>query len=146
MKIKIDNNNEIVKWPYNFADLRADNPNISFPAEPTDALFEAYGVYNVEYAPEPDYDRLTHDCAQNTSPTLTNGKWTVGYTVAQRMEDDAANRVRRHRNGLLQETDEYALSDRTLSTEMAQYRSDLRAVPEQSGFPFDTTWPSKPEE
>jgi hypothetical protein len=146
MKIKIDNNNEIIKWPYNFADLRADNPNISFPAHPTDALFEAYGVYNVDYAPEPEYDRLTHSCAQNSAPTLTDGAWTVGYTVTQRSEDDAADRVRRHRNGLLQETDQYALSDRTLSAAMAQYRSDLRAVPEQSGFPFDTTWPTKPSE
>lgn len=51
---------------------------------------------------------------------------------------------RRKRNRLLAETDVWALSDRTMTAEQAQYRQDLRDVPDQAGFPNNITWPTKP--
>ena len=52
--------------------------------------------------------------------------------------------VRAQRNRLLAETDYLALSDLTLSSDMATYRQALRDVPSQEGFPTDVTWPVKP--
>lgn len=52
--------------------------------------------------------------------------------------------VRAQRNRLLAETDYLALSDLTLSSDMAAYRQALRDVPSQAGFPTDVTWPVKP--
>jgi len=52
--------------------------------------------------------------------------------------------VRSQRNALLAETDYLALSDATLSSEMATYRQALRDVPSQAGFPTSVTWPTKP--
>jgi hypothetical protein len=37
-----------------------------------------------------------------------------------------------------------ALSDNTMSTEMAAYRQALRDITAQGGFPYSVTWPTKP--
>jgi hypothetical protein len=55
--------------------------------------------------------------------------------------------LRRKRNGLLEKTDFYALSDVTMSAEMQTYRQDLRDLP--SGLDTvekvdNVTWPTKP--
>ena len=52
---------------------------------------------------------------------------------------------REKRNALLAETDWWALPDRTMTAEQTQYRQDLRDITDQSGFPTDITWPTKPE-
>ena len=53
-------------------------------------------------------------------------------------------KVRAKRNSLLAETDYLALTDTTLTSEMATYRQELRDIPSQAGFPTDVTWPVKP--
>ena len=52
--------------------------------------------------------------------------------------------VKSIRNNLLGDTDFYALSDVTMSSEMATYRQALRDLPAQEGFPDTITWPTKP--
>ena len=52
--------------------------------------------------------------------------------------------IRSQRNRLLAETDYLALSDTTLTSDMATYRQALRDVPLQAGFPDNITWPTKP--
>ena len=53
-------------------------------------------------------------------------------------------RLRAKRNQLLAETDYLALSDVTLSTEMAEYRQALRDLPANTSDPANPTWPVKP--
>ena len=45
---------------------------------------------------------------------------------------------------LLAETDFYALSDVTMSAEMATYREDLRDLPASTAKSEDVVWPTKP--
>ncbi len=55
--------------------------------------------------------------------------------------------LRSRRNGLLAETDFYALSDVTMSDEMKKYRKDLRDLPAGKDTVKkceDATWPTKP--
>mgnify|MGYP003141765762 CR=1 FL=1 len=55
--------------------------------------------------------------------------------------------LRSRRNSLLAETDFYALSDVTMSSEMATYRQDLRDLPAGKDTVKkvdDATWPDKP--
>ena len=52
--------------------------------------------------------------------------------------------LRAKRNQLLAETDYLALSDVTLSTEMAEYRQALRDLPANTSDPANPTWPVKP--
>ena len=58
--------------------------------------------------------------------------------------DRLSDEIRAKRNNLLAETDYLALSDTTLSSDMATYRQALRDVTSQAGFPTSVTWPTKP--
>ena len=64
--------------------------------------------------------------------------WTDGAN------DRAAVAVREERDAKLAETDWMASSDLTMSSEWVSYRSSLRDVPAQEGFPNTITWPTKP--
>jgi hypothetical protein len=52
--------------------------------------------------------------------------------------------LRIKRNQLLAETDYLALSDVTLSTEMAEYRQALRDLPANTTDPANPVFPTKP--
>lgn len=53
--------------------------------------------------------------------------------------------IRQERDILIQETDVWALSDRTMTDAQTAYRQALRDITGQAGFPTDVTWPVKPE-
>lgn len=55
-----------------------------------------------------------------------------------------AEEVRNKRNDLLKETDWMALSDVTMTPEMAAYRQALRDITSQERFPYSVVWPVKP--
>ena len=54
------------------------------------------------------------------------------------------DRARKERNELLAETDFYALSDVTMSDDMATYRQALRDLPTTVEDSKDVVWPEKP--
>ena len=54
------------------------------------------------------------------------------------------NELRQERNRLIAETDYLALSDSTLTTEMAAYRQALRDLPANTTDPANPVWPTKP--
>lgn len=142
MFVKIEDD-KVSVFPYTMDALRADNPNVSFPASIPDATLAEHGVYPVTKVDPPDHDpQLARVTMGN--PTLVDGKWTQTWTQANHPTSDAAFNMRMERDSLLAETDYLALSDQTLTTEMSAYRQALRDVPSQSGFPFDVTWPTKP--
>jgi hypothetical protein len=61
------------------------------------------------------------------------------YTDEQKWED-----IRNMRNRKLAETDFYALSDVTMTTEMSNYRQALRDLPSSTSNPDDVVFPTKP--
>ena len=69
-----------------------------------------------------------------------------GYTDlgAVPVVDTTEDNAREKRNNLLAETDWWAMSDRTMTSDQQDYRNLLRQVPQQDGFPFSVTWPTKP--
>lgn len=86
-------------------------------------------------------DVIVSDTQLDTSWVLCTEGVSVGW------EYDGTNFSaphRKHRNDLLKETDFYALSDVTMSSEMTTYRQALRDLPAQEGFPDTITWPTKP--
>ena len=52
--------------------------------------------------------------------------------------------LRQERNRLIAETDYLALSDSTLSADMAAYRQALRDLPANTTDPTNPVWPEKP--
>ena len=61
------------------------------------------------------------------------------------MTQDLKNAGRFIRDNLLEETDVWALSDRTMTAEQVAYRQALRDITVQAGFPEDPVWPTKPD-
>lgn len=147
MYVKVTNGSAEI---YTIGQLRRDNPNTSFPRKIPDATLASYNVYPYTRADQPDFDDRTQKLDAG-SITEVDGAWVEGWTVADKTadeitayDDDVAEGVRNKRNELLAETDYLALSDSTLSTEMATYRQALRDITSQDGFPLDVTYPTKP--
>ena len=149
MYVKVtDGNAEI----YSIGKLRKDNPNTSFPRSIPDATLAAYNVYTYTVDDEPSIDERTQ-VVEEGGFTGSGSTWTLGWNVVSKSAEDIAaydekisaeNRTKR--NELLAETDYLALSDNTLSSEMAAYRQALRDITSHANFPnlSDSDWPTKP--
>ena len=150
-------NGQIEQFPYTLGDLRRDNPNTSFPKKIGDAILASHGIYHVMPDAQPEYDNLVQTLVrdpepnnnetavdENTGETYKTGRWVIGYTVDNKPQDQAETNVRNKRDRLLSDTDWMALSDNTMSTEMATYRQALRDITAQEGFPYSVIWPTKP--
>ena len=153
MYVKI-NNGVVEHYPYSVERLRSDNPNVSFPKEPSDELLSEWGVFPVGYQSQPEYNSSTQRVDHSAEPELVEGNWILTKTVVSltseqqaAVDDAAAILVRKRRDALLKETDWYGLSDVTMSTEMATYRQALRDITTHANFPnlTETDWPNKPE-
>jgi len=146
------NNGVAEKFPYTIGELRRDNPDTSFPKTISDSLLVDFGVFTVSESAMPSYDPMTQSVERAALPTLVNGVWAWGWDVTALTAEQIAARdaakaasIRRERDSLLAATDWTALSDVTMSAEMATYRQALRDITAQEGFPHSTTWPTKPE-
>lgn len=142
MYVKAENG-EVIKFPYSVEDLKSENPNVSFPANMSSEILASYNVYPVfEERNNAATDLKTEQITENI--VFEDGAWKQKYNKVSLPEEEAAQRVRNHRDSLLRRTDWTALSDVTMSTEMSTYRQALRDITTQEGFPYDVTWPSKP--
>ena len=74
--------------------------------------------------------------------SLVSGKWQR-WTKRNKTNDELMVEVRATRDGLLAETDFYALSDVTMSSDMTTYRQALRDLPANVDL-SDITYPTKP--
>ncbi len=142
----------IEKYPYSIGDLRRDNPQTSFPAQPTNALLAEYGVFPVSRTDIPvvDYKKAVTEA----NPKRVNGQWVQVWTVSNRtaaeiaqIEADQWGNVRSERNAKLAESDWTQLADAPVSNIQAQawatYRQALRDITDQTD-PFNIVWPDKP--
>ena len=69
------------------------------------------------------------------------------YNPDERALEQEADEVRTQRDALLVESDWAVLPDAPVADAQAwkDYRQALRDVPQQTGFPTDIDWPTKPE-
>ena len=142
MFVKVTNG-EVEQFPYTLGHLRRDHPNTSFPKYVLDDLLASYNVFRVQNAAKPDYNTDTQFLQSDDAPTVVDGSWVIGVTVVNKSEAAAEECIRMKRDGLLQETDWWAVSDRTMTDEQTAYRQALRDITGQAGFPFSVTWPVK---
>ena len=99
------------------------------------------GAYDNPHDPEIQSTWVEVDIAPEVgSAQYINGAW------------DMSEPYRRERNMLLEEVDAIAGNalrwsslDAATQAEWATYRQALLDVPQQSNFPHDITWPTKPE-
>ena len=152
MFVKVTNG-EIDTYPYSVGKLRRDNPRVSFPRKISDEILASYGVYDVQFASRPEHDGETHFIEHSSVPVLQDGAWVYAATVRELSEEQIEERsvsrageARVKRDGLIAETDYFALTDMTMDASMTTYRQALRDITAHADFPNldDADWPTKP--
>lgn len=81
MHIKI-NNGQIEKYPYSYDILKAENPQTSFPAEPSKALLAEWDVYPVQQVEQPTYT-YKQNIVEDT-PIFDGNKWVQVWSVTDK--------------------------------------------------------------
>lgn len=133
-------------FPYSATDLIISRPDVSWSSSPlSDETLASFNVYPVEVAAEPAYNPMVQVLVRNT-PANADGKWSQGWTVQNRPQEEAAAAIRAARNAKLAEFDWTQGKDiaDAVSTAWATYRQALRDLPAQPGFPWDVQWPVTP--
>ncbi len=144
-------NQTVETFPYSIGDLRRDNPNTSFPRNPSDAVLASWNVFPVTDKPAPDYNPATQNLDQ-VEPTLVDGQWVMTWAVTPATSEQIAGRdsakqaeTRQQRNALLSACDWTQLPDAPVeSAAWAAYRQELRDITTQEGFPWEVVWPEQP--
>ncbi len=102
----------------------------------------------VEYVAPPAFDPYTQRITQKP-PEHRNGQWFMVWQITSIPEAEIAemaDKVRKDRNQRLSESDWTQLSDAPVDkAAWAVYRQALRDISAQAGFPWEVTWPTKPE-
>lgn len=130
--------------------LKAANKNTSWPKVLDAPTLDGWD-YEIVYAGTPATTSGPYQTSVRDGVEQKDGKWYEKYKVetatdTATIDNNVAYDKRKERDGLLQATDYYALSDVTMSTEMTAYRQALRDLPASSGsdWPHNVTWPTKP--
>ena len=150
--------------------IRKLNSNTSLPRVWDANVCTALGIDPVLEAPKPEVTGYTQ-AVRNGVTQDANGNWVQAWSVVDMFQDytddegvthtkadqeaayqadldaKAAASVRSTRDAKIAETDWMALTDVTMSTEMAAYRQALRDITTHANFPNlqDSDWPTKPE-
>lgn len=139
----------VAEYPLFQGDIKLRFPSTSFSS----SFVPPDGYVFIEETPQPVGD-YTKNCEEGT-PELQDSVWRQTWVVTDatpeevqsRTNDQTAN-VRYDRNRRLADSDWSQLPDSPLDADTkaawATYRGELRAVPEQAGFPWDITWPEAP--
>lgn len=150
---------DLVKFPYTFADLQADNPytnygsnfNIASIFPDTEAAAEGFSLVEVNDAPAPTYDQRTQKI-QQTDPKQIGEVWVREWVIIDRSADELAQSnvsqaqaIRDQRTQKLKDSDWTQVADAPVDkAAWATYRQALRDIPSQAGFPWDIQWPVEP--
>jgi hypothetical protein len=61
--------------------MKVDNPNVSFPANPTPSQLAEFYVFGVSELSTPAYDVETQRLVRDTVPVLDSSGWTLGWST-----------------------------------------------------------------
>ena len=151
-------------------EVRRMHSNTSLPRVWDANVCSALGIDPVLEAPKPEVTGYTQ-AVRNGVTQDAKGNWVQAWSVVDMFQDytddegvthtkaeqevayqadldaKAAASVRSTRDAKIAETDWMALTDVTMSTEMAAYRQALRDITTHANFPNlqDSDWPTKPE-
>jgi hypothetical protein len=137
---------------YSIGELRRDNPQVSFPKNPSTELLAQYFVYPLKEVERPVVNFATQNVKEGL-PKLVGSTWTQTWVItnataeesAQRLQDQS-NAVRSQRNTLLAQSDWTQMPDSGVinKEDWLVYRQALRDVSKQLSFPWSVNWPVAP--
>jgi hypothetical protein len=90
-------------YPYSIGQLRKDNPQTSFPKNPSDAMLASYNVFPVTAAERPAYDAITHGVREIT-PLRTGSTWTQAWEVYALSADEIAQNLQDLKDQIARDT------------------------------------------
>jgi hypothetical protein len=128
-------------YPYSIGQLRKDNPQVSVPKNPTDALLASYDVFPVTSAERPVYDPITQNLTE-AAPTLADGVWTQVWAVtgatpeeiAQRQTDQLASIRQERAYAYTQEADPLFFKAQRGEADMAEWEAKVEEI--RTRFPY----------
>lgn len=140
--------------PYSLAQLRQENPQVSFPQDIAIESLARYGVYQLRPTQPPEFDAATQNLAA-ANPVFDGTHWNQAWAVTQAEPSEIASRadeqakaVRQQRNEYLSASDWTQVLDAPLDATERQawsaHRQALRDVTAQAGFPYSVEWPKAP--
>jgi hypothetical protein len=88
-------NGEVKQYPYGADVLRRDNPQVSFPRNPTPELLAEYGVFPVKTTEQPQFDPMTQRLEEG-APVLHSGEWVQVWNVTPLSAEEIAQRQADH--------------------------------------------------
>jgi hypothetical protein len=146
-------NGAVKAYPYSLAQLKKACRNVSFPRNASDEALQQFGMFRVFFTAQPELTNT--QVLEEDQPIFSSEdqRWTQVWRVrdmtaeeVQQRDDNKASEIRNERDEKLVESDWTQLEDAPVSKiAWATYRQALRDVPEQTGFPWEVTWPTKPE-
>jgi hypothetical protein len=77
-------------YPASLYEVRQANPNVSFPAEPTDEDLAPFGHVNVHPTPQPSYDPRTQRIEAPTAVPDADGVYRQQWAVRDATDDEIA--------------------------------------------------------
>jgi hypothetical protein len=142
----------VKQYPYNFAQLKAANTNVSFPSTVSDATMAEYGAMRVYFSTPPELTDT--QVLEEDPPVFSNEdqRWTQVWRVRDMTAEEVTSRndtqaaqVRTDRNALLSASDWTQVADAPVDKAVwATYRQSLRDITAQAGFPWTINWPIAP--
>ena len=145
-------NGAVKEYPYSLTQLKKACRNVSFPATPSDETLQEFGMFRVFNATQPELTDT--QVLEEDPPVFSNEdqRWTQVWRVRDMTAEEVASRndskaleIRNERDEKLVGSDWTQLEDAPVSkVAWATYRQALRDVPEQTGFPWEITWPDAP--
>jgi len=154
MAFALIENNSVSQYPISSVEIRRRFPNVSFPKPLDGADLSAFGIETIAETEQPNFDLATQRVREAT-PSLVDNAWQQTWNVIdltadelQVISDRKAAAVRIERNEKLKACDWTVLTDSPLTTtkktEWKAYRTALRDITTDSGFPHSVTWPTEP--
>jgi hypothetical protein len=133
-----------LEYPRHEGDIRLEHPEI--PESQTSPNFPCPPTYApVKPTDPPAFDPTRQRAELVTPEQLPDGTWEARWRVAAIPESEVAGYIRMDRNQRLAECDWTQLADSPVDkAAWASYRQALRDIPQQAGFPWTFTWPTKP--
>lgn len=155
MFVKLNNDNEIEKYPYTLDMFREENRNVSLPKFLNNKFLETRNIYPVIEDKKPEIDSVNYKLVRKNIPIYEENNWVLKWDILEKTEQEKefdykliSIQVREQRDKLLSETDwlvARAFETKTeISEEWLWYRNELRTIPDQEGFPYNINWPQKP--
>lgn len=96
-------NQQVEKYPYSFSELRRDNPQVSFPKNPTDELLASFNVIRVQPTEHPAYDPMMQRI-EGTQPVFSDGQWVQAWNVVPLTADEIAQQQRALQESIVAQT------------------------------------------